>query len=308
MLLAGIDIGTLTCRLLIATVLPNRQLVETYSDRQILRLGEGVDQHRILNNQAMERVVKTLFQWRTRIEEYRVDAIVVVATSAVREATNQTAFLAHVAHETGFEIEVLSGEEEARRTLLGIRFGLPPDVSQVLGLDIGGGSTELMLEREKVEPMVRSIGLGVVRLTERVLRNDPPTLMEISMAEDLIQDEVGKLKEVWGDLRSVTLVGTAGTVTTLAAMTQQLPCYEPARIHNFILPLATIRGLEHELRKRSRVQRTQLPGLEKGREEVILAGTLILRCVMEVLGFDRCLVSDYGLREGILVERAGLSL
>ena len=308
MLLAGIDIGTLTCRLLIAKVQPDRQFVEVYSDRQILRLGEGVDQHHMLNDQAIERVVKTLSQWRTRIEEYRVNAIVVVATSAVREAANQTAFLAHVAHETGFEIEVLSGEEEARRTLLGIRFGLPPDVSQVLGLDIGGGSTELMLEREKVEPMVRSIDLGVVRLTERVLRNDPPTLKEISIAEDLIQDEVGKLKEVWGDLRPVTLVGTAGTVTTLAAMAQQLSCYEPARIHNFILSLGTIRGIEHELGKRSRVQRTQLPGLEKGREEVIFAGTLILRCAMGVLGFDECLVSDYGLREGILVDRASLSL
>ena len=304
LLVAGIDIGTLTCRLLIARIHGAKDVTQLESDRRILRLGEGVDRERRLSHEAMTRVINTLREWRTRIVDHGVARTAVVATSAVREAGNREKFLDWVKRDVGFEVEVLDGEEEARRTLLGIRCGLPHEVSHILGLDIGGGSTEFIVARENQPPVVCSIDLGVVRLTERVLASDAPTEEEISAAECLIDTEVDNIRPTLGDLTGLTLVGTAGTVTTLAAMAQRLPMYEPARIHNFWLDLRTVCDLERELRKRTRLQRRHLLGLEPGREEVIVAGTVILRRIMETLGFDRCLVSDYGLREGILVEFA----
>ena len=139
--LAGIDIGTLTCRLLIAALTSDGPLNELCSNRRILRLGEGVDQTKRLSSAAMDRVIQCLREWRTIIDGYQVDAATAVATSAVRDATNRDEFLLRVKQEAGFDIEVITGDEEARRTLLGIRSGLPSGVTDMLALDIGGGST-----------------------------------------------------------------------------------------------------------------------------------------------------------------------
>ena len=304
MLLAGIDIGTLTCRLLIADIFPDHSMKEVESDRRILRLGEGVDGEGRLSHDAMARVVGALKEWQTRITNHHVAATIAVATSAAREAENRQEFLAWIKKETGFEVAVLSGEEEARQTFLGIQFGLPSEITDCLALDIGGGSTELILAPGREEPVVSSLDIGVVRLTERFFHSDPPELHEVKAAEQFILAEVKNIQPTIDRVKMVTLVGTAGTVTTLAAMAQRLRCYESARIHNYRLSLEHIHRLEKDLRMRTASERCQLPGLEGGREGVIIAGTVILRTVMEALGFEQCLVSDYGLREGILVHYA----
>ncbi|MCA1958878.1 MAG: Ppx/GppA family phosphatase [Nitrospira sp.] len=302
--LAGIDIGTLTCRLLIADLAPHGFPQELYSDRRILRLGEGVDRTKRLSDSAMDRVVRCLREWRTVIDGHRVARCTVVATSAVRDAKNRDEFLDRVKHETGFEIEVITGEEEARRTLLGIRSGLPAGVTDVLALDIGGGSTELMLDRPAGQPIVRSIDIGVVRLCERVLKHDPPTAEEIVQAGEWVRREVESAVEKMQGYRDSTVVGTAGTITTLAAMAQKLPAYEPARIHNYALTLSTVLELERTLLGRKKADRVGLPGLEKNREEVIAAGVIIVRTIMETLRMAKLLVSDLGLREGVLIDLA----
>lgn len=305
MLLAGIDIGTLTCRLLIGRVSGDGRLIEVHSDRRILRLGEGVDRDHLLRPAAVARVVETLRDWRGVINSHHVDAQIAVATSAVREARNREEFLGRVKQEVGFDVEILSGEEEARRTLLGISSGLPNGVSGILGLDIGGGSTEFVLDRPGHAPIIHSVEIGVVRLTERLLTSDLPTADEILAARELIGKEAEQARMVLGELGGVTFVGTAGSITTLAAMAQELTTCEPIRIHNYRLSLETIRGLERELLRRTKAQRREMPGLEAGREDVVVAGTLILRGVMETLGFSEGLVSDVGLREGILLDLAG---
>lgn len=301
---AGIDIGTLTCRLLIADLAPGQLLQEVRSERRILRLGEGVDQTKRLSPAAMDRVIHCLQEWRNVINSYHVEAIVVVATSAVRDAANRDEFLVRIRRKTGFGVEVISGEEEARRTLLGIRFGLPDEVKDILALDIGGGSTELILDRPGDEPIVRSIDIGVVRLSERLLRHDPPTDEEVRHAREWVARETKEVVAEIGDYRQATFVGTAGTITSLAAMAQKLPTYEPARIHNYQLKLETIRELEQTLLIRTKAERVGLPGLEKNREEVIAAGAIIIRAIMETLGQRECLVSDLGLREGMLINLA----
>lgn len=302
--LAGIDIGTLTCRLLIADLSPGSPLKELKSDRRILRLGEGVDHTKRLSTPAMDRVIQCLQEWREIIDGFHVNAATAVATSAVRDAGNRAEFLERVKREAGFDVEVITGEEEARRTLLGIRSGLPAGVTDVLALDIGGGSTEFILDRPGQPPIVQSIDIGVVRLCERLLLHDPPTDDEVRHAREWVAQETNAAVANMGGFRKTTFVGTAGTITSLAAMAQKLPAYEPARIHNYRLQLDTIHKLEHTLLSRKKADRIGLPGLEKGREEVIAAGVIIIRTVMKTVERSSLLVSDLGLREGVLIDLA----
>lgn len=306
MRLAGIDIGTLTCRLLVAQVSPPHFFQEMDSDRRILRLGEGVDSHKNLSGPAMERVLNVLKEWRGKLKSYSLDDVVVVATSAVRDAQNRQEFLDRVFEEVGWNVEVLTGEEEARRTLWGIRFGLPEGVQEFLAVDIGGGSTEFMLGGPTKNPLAISLELGVVRLTERVFSHDPPTHEELLAGEAEIVRQLEVARETFGpDLNlPSTLVGTAGTITTLAAMDQGLVRYERDKVHNYALSLASVRRLEKILFGQTSSQRLGIPGLEPGREQVIAAGTVILRQTMEYFGYSHCRVSDFGLREGVLVDRA----
>jgi exopolyphosphatase/guanosine-5'-triphosphate,3'-diphosphate pyrophosphatase len=250
----------------------------------------------------MDRVLQCLREWRELVDAAHVDATAVVATSAVRDAENRNEFLDRVKREASFEVELISGEEEARRTMLGIRSGLPHGVTDVLALDIGGGSTEFILDRPGQNPVVRSIDIGVVRLCERLLHHDPLTDEEIHQAREWVTKETKTAVAGMGNYQTATFVGTAGTVTSLAAMAQQLPTYEPARIHNYRLELKTIQELEQTLLSRKKTDRTGLPGLEKGREEVIAAGAIIIRTIMETLGISNVLVSDLGLREGVLID------
>ncbi len=303
MRVGGIDIGTLTCRLLVAEVNLPDGFTELLTDRRILRLGEGVDRQKQLSPTAMDRVVAVLKEWKPQVVDLNLEAMVVVATSAVRESKNRDELLARIQEETGWTVEVLSGEEEAQRTLLGIRYGLLKGVKEFVGLDIGGGSTECILAKEGMAPKVISLDLGVVRLLERALPHDPPESQDIEKAKACIDEQLQLISRAFGNLPKVPLVGTAGTITTLAAMAQRLEQYDRARVHNFELSFSIVKELETELMQRTAPERLDIPGLEPGREQVIIAGVMILRRFMETFEFSSCLVSDFGLREGVLVDK-----
>lgn len=304
MRLAGIDIGTLTCRLLVAEVNLPDEFKEIDADRRILRLGEEVDKNKQLSKAAMDRVVATLTGWKEKISKHSLDSVVVVATSAVRESENREEFLRRVKQKTGWEVEILTGDEEARRTLLGLRYGLPSKISDFMGLDIGGGSTECILAKTDQSIKVISLDLGVVRLLERIFHHDPPTFQELQNAEACIDEQLTKVVRAFGEMPEFSLVGTAGTVTTLAAMAQGLKQYDRTRVHNYNLDFSTVKSVEEDLLAKTGYERLGMPGLEPGREFVIVAGTVILRRIMETFSFTTCLVSDYGLREGILIYKA----
>jgi exopolyphosphatase/guanosine-5'-triphosphate,3'-diphosphate pyrophosphatase len=252
----------------------------------------------------MERVMATLKEWRQMIDDYHVDAVTAVATSAVRDAVNRDEFLDRVKSETGVDVQLITGDEEARRTMLGIRSGLPSGVTDMLALDIGGGSTEFILDRPGKPTILRSIDIGVVRLNERLLHHDPPTIEEVNQAREWVRKETMVTVAEMPGTAGLTFVGTAGAITSLAAMAQELPAYEPARIHNYTLAFEMAKELEQRLLSRSKGQRVGMPGLEPGREEVIAAGAIILRTVMETLEVTTILVSDLGLREGVLIDLA----
>ena len=298
---AGIDIGTLTIRLLVARVLDGR-LRELDSERRIVRLGEGLQPSRRLQAAPMARAVDTIVEWAPRIEKAGAREVVAVATSAVRDAGNRAEFLAAVKRRTGWDVTVLSGEEEARLSLLGIQSGLPPDVERYVALDIGGGSTEFIKAAPDQSPAMVSINEGVVRLTEDCLRSDPPKPDEVAAARTRIRNHLNAVKDKLGSVVGFRLVGTAGTITTLAAMDQKLDAYTPQRIHNYRLSWDAVRRILGDLTSRTHAQRRELKGLEPGREDLMVAGTLILLEYMERSGFVECLVSDYGLREGILLD------
>ena len=299
---AGIDIGTLTLRLLVARVLDGR-LRELDSERRVVRLGEGLQPSGRLQPAPMARAIATLVEWMPRIEKGGAREVVAVATSAVRDAANRDEFLAEVKRKCGWDVTVLSGEEEARLSLLGIRVGLPPDTDRYIALDIGGGSTEFMKAAPDQPPVMVSINEGVIRLTEACLRSDPPKPDDVAAARARIRNNLNTVKDKLGAVAGFRLVGTAGTITTLAAMDQQLEAYVPKRIQNYRLSWDAVRRILGDLTSRTNAQRRELKGLEPGREDLMVAGTLILLECMERFGFVECLVSDYGLREGILIDR-----
>jgi exopolyphosphatase/guanosine-5'-triphosphate,3'-diphosphate pyrophosphatase len=251
----------------------------------------------------MARAIATLVEWMPRIEKGGAREVVAVATSAVRDAANRDEFLAEVKRKCGWDVTVLSGEEEARLSLLGIRVGLPPDTDRYIALDIGGGSTEFMKAAPDQPPVMVSINEGVIRLTEACLRSDPPKPDDVAAARARIRNNLNTVKDKLGAVAGFRLVGTAGTITTLAAMDQQLEAYVPKRIQNYRLSWDAVRRILGDLTSRTNAQRRELKGLEPGREDLMVAGTLILLECMERFGFVECLVSDYGLREGILIDR-----
>lgn len=305
---AGIDIGTLTLRLLIARIETDGRLHELVADRRIVRLGENLQPSRRLQPAPMARALDTIREWMPVIARAGADEVVVVATSAVRDAVNRDEFLAEVKRVTGVEVEVLAGEEEARRALWGIRSGLPTGMDRFVALDIGGGSTEFIKASPPAPPAIISINEGVVRLTEECFRTDPVTKDEVAGARARVREHLHAVEGKLGSLAGFPLVGTAGTVTTLAAMDQRLEVYAPLRIHNYRLARTSVQRILTDLISRTHAERRALPGLEPGREDLILAGTGILLETMERFGFAECLVSDYGLREGVLLDRWQKSL
>jgi exopolyphosphatase/guanosine-5'-triphosphate,3'-diphosphate pyrophosphatase len=294
MILAGIDIGTNTLRLLIADI-DRHSFRILHSGRIITRLGEQLDHTGTLSNAAMQRSLEALAAFASDISRRLLDGVRVVATSALRKAENTPEFVRRVRGHTGLEIQVIAGEEEARLTMLGVSRSLGLDPGLVI--DIGGGSTEIVVPDRSAEI---SLPLGAVYLTERFLSQDPPLPTELDRMR----------REIRATLHSTDipdrgpgdLVGTAGTVTTLASMDLALVEYDPDRITGHLLSNDTVKGMILRLSRTPLAERATIPGIELGREDIILAGAVIADEIMLHFGYERMIVSDWGLREGIVFD------
>lgn len=303
---ASIDLGTNTVRLLVAAR-DSKGFKQLYSNQVITRLGEGLSNGGILIDKAMERTISAILNFKDEASKYNPSAIWVVATSAVREAKNRTAFIERLKGVTGLQLEVIPWEEEARMTLLGVFSGLNSDIKNAIIFDIGGGSTEYVFTEDK--KLVNSVGtdLGVVHLSERYIKKDPVDDEELITLESVISDKVrnvkNKLYDVLCTMHDVQLIGTAGTVTTLAALDLNLYPYDPSKINGYILKLGNAKNLLDRLKKMPLKERRNIPALERGREDLIIPGAVIVIKTMEIFGFDSMVVSDYGLREGIILAK-----
>lgn len=314
MILAGIDIGTNTIRLLVTDTSDTTHR-ELHSGRTITRLGQELDRTGRLAPEAQERSLRALEEFSEVIGRHSADRIAAVGTSALRNAANAAEFIAAVRKRTGIEVAVITGDDEAKLTLLGVRRALSPGnrdgedpLASALVIDIGGGSTELITTVQgRVETMT-SLPLGAVYLTERFVRNDPPLREEMDSLRGVVSKELDAWEREAFQRRDVrpsslaTVAGTAGTITTLAAMDQALIAYDPARINGYILTRSSLDRLVDMLSVSALDARRKIAGLEAGREDIILAGAVVAQEIMVRCAARRMLVSDWGLREGIVFD------
>lgn len=301
MRLTAIDIGTNTILLLIADVAPDGTMKAVRDEHVIARMGKGVDQHRAITQETFERTLGFLRSYKQISDECGSEKIIACGTSALRDASNGDRFIRSIADELGFEIRVLSGDEEAELTYLGAvsEFQQPGKQEYFGVLDIGGGSTELTLGVGNTVQQKQSLDIGCVRLTERVLKTSPPSSLSMNRALKDIRAQVAS----FSSLPSRTqLIGVAGTLTTLAALDLQLPTYDPRRVSGHVLTFDAIQQIFNHLRIKTMNEILAYPQILPGRADVLLAGIIILMEVMKRLNVDRITVSDRGLRYGIAMK------
>ncbi|MDT4915388.1 MAG: exopolyphosphatase / guanosine-5-triphosphate,3-diphosphate pyrophosphatase [Pseudonocardiales bacterium] len=292
---AAIDCGTNSLRLLIADITGERKS-DLHREMRVVRLGEGVDRTGSLAPQAIERTRVALADYAATCRELQVDHLRMVATSASRDASNSEDFRTMVVEVLGAQPEVISGDEEAALSFLGATKDLTG--GPFLVMDIGGGSTEIVLGEEAVTA-ARSVDIGCVRLTERHLRSDPPTAAEVAAAESDIDAAIALVREIVPVEQAATAVGLAGSVTTVAALALDLPSYDAVQIHLSRISAGDIDKVTSDLLAMTRAERAALPVMHPGRVDVIGAGALILRRLVERLGLVEVLVSEADILDGI---------
>jgi exopolyphosphatase/guanosine-5'-triphosphate,3'-diphosphate pyrophosphatase len=296
MRVAAIDCGTNSIRLLIADV-AGETLTDVARRMEIVRLGEGVDRTGRLAPEAIARTRRALLGYAAEIAELGVTTVRMVATSASRDASNAADFREMVRGVLGVGPEVISGDEEARLSFTGAVRGLDAEPPYLV-VDIGGGSTEFVTGRATIDGAM-SVDIGCVRMTERHLRSDPPTADEIAAATVDITAAVDKALAAVRGSTAKTLVGLAGSVTTVTALALGLPEYDPARIHHARVGYDAVARVTSDLLAATVADRRMLPVMHPGRADVIGAGALILRIVLERSGQRSVVASEHDILDGI---------
>jgi exopolyphosphatase / guanosine-5'-triphosphate,3'-diphosphate pyrophosphatase len=301
MRVAAIDCGTNSVRLLVADVTGDR-LTDVAREMRIVRLGEGVDRTGRLASEAIERTRRALVGYAEQIATSGATRVRMVATSASRDASNAAGFQAMVRGVLGIDPEVITGDEEARLSFTGAVRGLSAEPPYLV-VDIGGGSTEFVTGRSEVEAAL-SVDIGCVRMTERHLHSDPPTAPEIAAAERDITAAVDRALAAVHGRDARTLIGLAGSVTTVTALALGLPSYDAERIHQARASQDAVAKVTADLLAATVAERRGLPVIHPGRADVIGAGALILRIIMERSGQPAVVASEHDILDGICYSLA----
>jgi exopolyphosphatase/guanosine-5'-triphosphate,3'-diphosphate pyrophosphatase len=296
MRVAAIDCGTNSIRLLIADVADGR-LTDVARRMEIVRLGEGVDRTGRLSEAALARTRKALLAYAGEIADRSADRVQMCATSASRDASNAADFRAMVREVLGVDPEVITGDEEARLSFTGAVTGLGAEPPYLI-FDIGGGSTEFVTGVTGVEHAI-SMDIGCVRMTERHLHDEPPTAAQIEAATRDITAAVDTALAAVPGRSAPTLVGLAGTVTTVTALALGLPGYDSTRIHHARVSREAVTKVADELLSMTVAERLALPVMHPGRADVIGGGALILRTIMERAGQEFLIASEHDILDGI---------
>jgi exopolyphosphatase / guanosine-5'-triphosphate,3'-diphosphate pyrophosphatase len=299
---AALDCGTNSLRLLIADVdAAAGTLVDVVREMRIVRLGQGVDKTRRFADEALDRTFAVCEEYAALIAAAKVSDTRFVATSASRDATNREEFFAGVRGILGVEAAVITGDEEAALSFSGATrelLAMPGVAAPYLVVDIGGGSTEFVLGSSSVTA-ARSVDVGCVRLTERHLHDDPATPAQIAAVRSDVLAAIAAVREAVPVAQAATLVGLAGSVTTIAALSLGLPSYDPAVIHHARLSAAQVREVTLDLLAMTRAQRAALPVMHPGRVDVIGAGALVIDTIMSELALPEVVVSEHDILDGI---------
>ena len=296
--LAAIDCGTNSTRLLVV------RDGETIDRRMVItRLGAGVDKTGALDPAAIERTLTVLRDYRTAMDGHGVERVRIAATSAARDARNRDAFFDAAADIVGARPELLGGDEEARLSFLGATAELDPADGPFLVVDIGGGSTELAYGTTEPEAAI-SVQIGCVRMTERWIHSDPPAPEELHAVVNVTTQYLEDVVREHPVMREAkTMVGLAGTVSTVAAVEIGLPAYDRDRIHHFTLTHAAAEDVFRTLATERRADRIHNPGLEEARADVIVGGCCVLVTIFRELGFEECLVSEADILDGLVLSQ-----
>ncbi len=297
----SIDIGSNTVRLLIMEADDTGRLTEVDSERVICRLGQGINAEKRLLPHRIDLTLEVLRQFRDKCRQVGDIPLRVVATSAVREAANREEFVRLARERVGLDVQVISWEEEARLTVEGVFWKLAPS-GKTLIFDTGGGSTEYIFTQGKQIQALAGTSLGVIRLTEQFITQHPVDPTEMKNLTTHVREELKRVRSQLDDPQPEILIGTAGTVTTLAAIDRKIFPYDPDKIHGLVLPLENIQLIFEDLKSKTLEERLAIPSLERGREELIIAGTALVLETMAAFDCSHLTVSEYSLREGILLQ------
>ncbi len=300
---AAVDCGTNSLRLLVADVDPDRAvLTDVTRLMEIVRLGQGVDKTGRLAPEALARTAGVLREYATVIADSGASAVRMVATSATRDADNAAEFTRRVKEELGIVPEVLTGTQEAMLSFTGATAELASDDGQDQGpflvVDIGGGSTEFVLGRDVADSAI-SVNIGCVRMTERHLHGDPPTDQQIAAATADIDAALATVAAAVPAKQARTLIGLAGSVTTVAGIAMGLPAYDAAVIHHARVSAADVHAVTAALLAQTRAARARIGVMHPGRVDVIGAGALVLDRIMSRFEFAEVLVSEHDILDGI---------
>lgn len=299
---AVVDMGTNSTRLLVADVDDGR-VREVERRSTVTRLGRGVDTSGQLSAEAIEDVCSTLASYIEIYESLDVDRVRAIATSAVRDASNGAMFQAELRERFALDAEILAGAEEARLTYIGAYAERPP-AEKTMVVDIGGGSTELVIGDGAEVGFYASLQAGTVRHTERHITHDPPQASEL---EELAADVRGLIDaELEGEALAQASfgIGVAGTPTSLAAIDQGLEPYDPELVHGYRMSLEAIQRMLSRLASMPLAERVQVPGLHEGRAPTIVAGVIILIQVMRAFGLNEIEASEHDILWGAALEAA----
>jgi exopolyphosphatase/guanosine-5'-triphosphate,3'-diphosphate pyrophosphatase len=302
--LGFIDIGTNTILCLIAELKSDGSFDIIDDLAEITRLGQGVDRAGEISPEGEERSLQVLRQYLERCRRLNVEEIIAVGTSALRDARNSAEVRARFKAQLGFEVRVISGNEEAAYSFLAIQKGLALAGQELLVVDVGGGSTEFIRGNAAGISQAVSINIGTVRLTEQFLHSDPVRKEECENMIRVIEKELARLPDQWlRDGAAMNLVGIAGTFTTLSAVERKLLRYAHAEIHGSCLTLSEVRRQVALFQGKTIEERKAIPGLEPKRADVMLAGATLIERIMTAFHSERVIVSDQGVRYGLLHER-----
>ena len=302
MRVAVVDMGTNSTRLLVADVDDGR-VREVERRSTVTRLGRGVDLSGQLAAEAIEDVCAAVAGYIGLYEDLGAERVVAIATSAVRDASNSQMFLAELRERFALDARILEGSVEGRLTYLGACAERPP-ADKMLVVDIGGGSTELVVGDGPAVGFYASLQAGTVRHTERYITHDPPEAAEL---EELARDVRGLIDDALAGAALAQAnqgVGVAGTPTSLAAIEQGLDPYDGERVHGYRLPLGSIQRMCSELASKTLAERLEVKGLHAGRAPTIVAGVVILIQVMRAFGLDEIEVSEHDILWGAAIEAA----
>jgi exopolyphosphatase/guanosine-5'-triphosphate,3'-diphosphate pyrophosphatase len=290
---AAVDIGTNSVRLLI-TDGHGAQLERLM---QITRLGQGVDQSGSLHPDAIARTIAVLSEYGASMKKHAVGRVRAVATSAARDAENSAAFFDAVERALGLRPELLAGDEEAALSFQGATAGLDPELGPFLVVDIGGGSTELVLGSAAPEALI-SVDMGCVRMTERHLKSDPPTTEQIDACFADVRRLLVEVRQAIDVRRARRMIGLAGTITSLAALQKGLRRYDPEQTHHALLTRDQVRALFARLSSTTIAGRRSMLA-EPKRAEVIVGGAAVLLTLLQELDFEELMVSEADILDGL---------